>query len=404
MLPDYVIVNGIEAINTARAQAVGADTGDCGADEVCWDCDEAAAEWLNGGDPYGTVMDAPWWDPAVPESAGVLGYTGLEVTGLREAGNGAREFTIRFAAFVRDECAIEYAHAWISNVFRASPCADSCRGIELCMLSCCPDVDEDGELLGPYPLRHIYDAEVVSGPVEISRSWDAPLWIEYEVKLSTPNRWVWRAPAPARRWRVRPSDGHATTVDLIAAYQACPDDEPCVLSCDNPGFAGLPSEPLPRCYPANPFNARRSLISVPSEVVPSGVDVIPVIRAEAGTRAMRNLVVRFYNNPLDIPCDRLPDLNPCRACTDLTVAEIPAGGSLVMDGRTGLNTLTCATGGGRPVERPASVYGPPIEGVGAGYVSPITCGTGLCVEIYAADGVAANAAVTLELWTRGDGA
>ena len=119
---------------------------------------------------------------------------------------------------------------------------------------------------------------------------------------------------------------------------------------------------------------------------------------------MNNLVVRFYANPLDIPCDRLLDLNPCRACTDLTVPEVPAGGSIIMDGRTGLNTMTCVNRRGRASNIPASVYGPPVDGAGAGYVEAIQCGPGLCVEVYAATGVAVGAEVVIEFWTRTNGA
>lgn len=411
-MPDYVVIGGVEVISTARAQALGAEAGECGADEVCWDCEDGAAEWLNNGEPYGTVEDAPWFDPAVPESRSVLGFGGLEITGMTErvgtTGNAParREFTLRFAAFLADECGLEYAQGWLSNVFSPSPCATSCVGHEMCMLACCPDVDDDGELVGPDPLRHLYDVEVVSGPTMIERSWEDPLWIEYEVTLSTPNVYVWRPPPDQRVWRVRPSDGQVVTLDLPAVYEACPDDDDCAteFACPSPDFAPLPAEPLPACYPAEPFSAHRTLVSVPSRTMPRGVDVVPVIHAEAGNRPLRNLVVRFYDNPLDVPCDRLPDMNPCRACMDLTVTEIPPNGSIIMDGRTGLNTITCKNSRGRDVQIPASVYGPPVDGVGAGYVDAIPCGPGICLEIYTAEGAAINAEVVVEFWTRTNGA
>lgn len=417
MLPDYVVIGGIEVISTARAQALGADAGECGADEVCWDCSEEAAEWLNNGQPYGTVENAPWYDPAVPESAMVLGFGGLEITGMTErvgasttgtsSGAARREFKIRFAAFLADECGLEYAHGWLANVFSPSPCATACIGHELCVLSCCPDVDgETGELAGPDPLRHLYNVEVIDGPTMIERSWDDPLWVEYEVTLSTPNVYVWRPPPAERVWTVRPSDGSRVVLDLPAVYQACPDDDECAepFACPTPGFEPLPAEPLPACYPAEPFEAHRRLVSVPGGIMPASLDVVPVIRVTAGRRLMRNLVIRFYENPLGIPCDRLPELNPCRACMDLTVVEIPANGSILMDGRTGLNTITCRNSRGQEIDRPASVYGPPIDGAGAGYVDAILCGTGLCVEVYTAVGVAVGAQVQIEFWTRTNGA
>lgn len=418
MLPDYVVIGGLEVISTARAHAYGVQTDECGAAlGVCWDCEDDVAEWLNNGDPYlGVTEDAPWYDPAVPESAMVLGFIGLEISGMTErvgasttttsSAPARREFTLRFAVALEDECGLEYAQGWVSNAFSPSPCATSCVGHEVCVLSCCPSLDEEGELVGADPIRYLYDVEVVSGPTMVDREWEDPLWVEYEVTLSTPNVYVWRPPSPDRVWTIRPSDGQQVTIDLPAVYEACPTDDECAdqFLCPVPeGFAPLPAEPLPACYPAEPFAAHRTLISVPSGTMPSGIDVVPVIRATAGNLALRNLVVRFYANPLDIPCDRLPDLNPCRACMDLTVAEIPANGSIIMDGRTGLNTITCRNSRGRDVQIPASVYGPPVDGAGAGYVDAIQCGPGLCMEVYTAVGVSAGAEITVEFWTRTNG-
>lgn len=417
MLPHYVVVNGIEVISTGRAAAYGAQTDSCGVPvAACWDCPPESAEWLNLNEPYeGVVADpAPWYDSAVPESASVVGIAGIELEDMAvrvAAGTGSnptrRTFTLRFVVFLSDECARDYIHGWLSNVFGPSPCATSCVGNEVCMLACCPVVDDDGELIGPDPLRYVTGVEVVSGPTLVGEAYNpGDNWLEYEVTLATANVYVYRPPPPERKFTIRPSDGPQVVIDLPEAYAACPDEDECIdaLLCGQQEFAPLPAEPLPACYPADPFPAHRTLISVPSGVMPSGIDVIPVIRVAAGNTRLQNLTVRFYANPLDIGCDRLPSLNPCRACMDLTVAEIPANSTLVMSGISGLNTISCPSARGTLVDVPAQVYGPPVDGAGAGYVDAVECGPGLCIEVYTAVGVAINAEIMLEFWTRTNGA
>lgn len=419
MLPDYVVVGGIEVVSNARAAAYSA-LGECSAAPTCDVCTPEAGRWLNMGREYeGVVADpAPWYDPAVPESAAIRGIIATNMEGISSrigtsstvgvTSAAQRSISLTIGVIMTDECARDYAHGWLANVFSPSTCDDACRGQDLCMLTCCPDVDPDtGDLVGPDPLRYLYGVEASAGPTLLAEHRaDDELVLEYEVTLATDNYWVWRSPPPARTVMVRPSDGEQVMVDLLAAYEACPDDDECAIpvGCGSGGFAPLPAEPLPRCYPAEPFAARRSVVQVPSTVMPSGVDVVPVVTVEAGNAPLRNLVVRFFNNPLDIPCGRLSELNPCRACTDLTVAEIPAHSRLTLDGRTGINRYSCPNSRGGMVAMPATVYGPPIDGVGAGYIDAIACGVGLCVEVYAADGVAANAAVHIGFWTRTNGA
>lgn len=410
-------MGGIEIISSARAFGYAQSSDECGAvTSACWPCSIESAEWLNMGQPYGSITGdpAPWYDPAVPESAMVLGIVGISVEGVSErkvvsVDDSAREMIIRFDVFLADECARDYAHGWLAAVFSPSPCADGCVGAEVCMLTCCPDVDPDtGELVGPDPLRYLYDVLATSGPTLVSEFYDGGggVILSYEVTLSTNNLFVWRSAGEQRTWTVRPADGPVSTVDLLETYEACPPEEECAVppECEPVGFEPLPAEPLPRCYPADPFQAHRTVIGIPPDSVPSGVDVMPVIRVTAGSTPLRKLVVRFYVNPLGVSCDLLPDLNPCRACTDMTVAEVPADSVLLMDGRTGRNTLTCPGSFGRSTSRPASVYGPPIDGVGAGYLDPIQCGPGLCVEVFAEVGAAPSAEVDIQLWTMTNGA
>lgn len=419
MLPHYLALDGIEIISTPRAEAY-AESGECGVTYRCSPCDLAAAEWLHMGEPYISVAadPAPWFDPAIPESAGVHGFAGFQVAGAmsaqRASGSSAtssasgavRELEFEVDIFTADECSRSYALGWLATILDPSPCDDSgCIGRVACMLACCPDIGEDGEATND-PLRYMMDVETISGPTETAVAYGPGVIVTtVTFVLRTTNVYMYREPAPDRRFMVRPSDGQRVTIDLPAVYAACEDVEPCLEdpNCPDSRFADLPAEPLPECYPAEPFEAHRTVLAIPSSALPASLDVIPVIRVAAGNRPIRNFVARFYQNPFDLPCDRLGEMNPCRACTDLTVTWIPPGGSMVLDGRTGRNTVTCGTALGGQSTEPVTVYGPPIEGVGAGAIEPIACGGGLCIEIYAAVGISPNASVTVELWTRQNG-
>ena len=236
MLPDYLVIGGIEVISTARAAAYAA-LGECGIVTSCSLCTPAEGEWLNMGEEYrGITQDpAPWYDPAVPESASIQGIVATQVTGITSrvgasrtiTGSNAaaqRQITIDLAVIVGDECARDYAHGWLANVFSPSVCDDACLGQDVCMLTCCPHLDPvTGELIGPDPLRYLYGVETTAGPTLQRESRTAAgLVLVYQVTLSTSNYWVWRQPPDERTIMVRPSDGEPVTVDLLAAYEACP--------------------------------------------------------------------------------------------------------------------------------------------------------------------------------------
>lgn len=413
MLPDYLVMNGYEIVNSLRAAAYGSDPDECGGISLdCIDCPELGT-WINGGEPYqGVVEDpAPWYDPASPESARVYGVVGLEITGLangaypdegggNESPSGAqRDIMFRVLIEVADECAATYAAGWLRESIEWTGCGSGCMGAQACMLACCPEVDpETGDPL-EQPLRHMFDLTAVEGPEEVERAYaDNRIYLIYEFTLRTNNVNVYKAPPLEQIQTVSPSLGAAVTLDLEAVYEACDDDTPsCIIDPLNPAPTppALPAPPLDPRYPTAPYTARRTILSIPSEWMSRTLPVVPVITVTAGDlQPVRNFLIRAYHNPFGIPCSRLPTLNPCRACTDILVPYIPTGGRLVIDGRTRTKTVSCRSGG-TTTSAEAVAFGP----LGSMFDYPeFVCGSGICLEVYAATPVSPQAQVVIELY------
>jgi hypothetical protein len=414
VLPDYLVMNGYEIVNSLRAAAYGADPDECGAiGNACFDCPELGL-WLNGGDPYqGVVQDpAPWYDPASPESARVYGVVGLEVTGLAngayaDPGNNTdspsgavRDIMFRVLVEVADECAATYVAGWLRESIEWTGCGDGCMGASVCMLACCPEVDpETGEPL-EQPIRELFDLTAVEGPEEVERAYaDNRIYLIYEFTLRTGNVDVYK-PSPLEHvLSANPANGTPVTLDLPAVYENCEDTASCLTDPQNPAPAPptRPTAPLDPRYPTTPFPARRLTDDIPSEWVSRTLPTVAVITASSGgVTPLRNLLVRLFHNPFGIRCSRLEGRNPCRACTDILVPYIPPNGTLVIDGRTRTKTITCRTDG-ISTRAEAVAFGP----LGQMFYYPeLTCGGSFCVQVYAADPVPPEAMVTIELYQR----
>lgn len=401
MLPDYLVIGTTEIVNTARADGYGAGAGDCGLALGCLDCPDLVRV-VNNGLPYTDITTAPWYDTAVPESARVYGYTGLEVNGLDEmvwaspggsdeAPTGVvRDFEWVILVAAADDCAMDYALGWLASALN-DPVggAGGCSGQTACMVACCPtDPSQD-------VIRNIFGVRTLEGPRVVQRAMTAVgAFATVSVTLRTPYPQIYREP---KTWTVRPVDGTVVDVDLPAIYEDCPDPQPCTTDpdCPRPAPPAIPSVPMDDCYPAE-FTAKRLLLSIPAGAVPSGLDSVLVAEVYTGATPVRNFVLRVHNNPYGVPCDRLPNLNPCRACTDLVVTYIPPGGGLSIDGRTKTETVWCGTGNNRAQDVPV-VYGTPR----APFVHPVwACGGGTCIEILTDQTVGADVTVDISLVPR----
>jgi len=413
MLPDYLTLNGYEIINSARATAYGARLDECGgAISACFECD-GLEEWLSHGQGYRSISEdpAPWYDPASPESQRVYGVVGLAVEGLatgayvqegsaEEAPSGAtRDILFRVLIEAQDDCAADYAAGWLREAIEWSGCGQGCRGASACMLSCCPEFDQDGNPV-ENPIRNMFGLYAVEGPEETERAYaDDRVYLIYEFTLRTTNVDIFKPPPLERVVTVDPGRGERVQLDLPAVYEACEDPPDCLTDPDNPAPdpPPRPTAPLDPRYPTNPYAARRTVVSLPAEWMSRTLPVVPVVTIDSGGLApMRNFLVRFYHNPFGADCASLPDLNPCRACTDILITYIPTNGQAVIDGRQFTKVVTCRSREGISTGD-AVAFGP----AGAAFQYPVfSCGASICMEIYTADPTPPGASVVVELYQR----
>ena len=418
MLPDYLAIGGVEIVNSWRAKAYAGTIQDCGiATSSCAPCGDDAGVWLNDGEPYKGVEDdpAPWWDPAIPESLNVAGVVGMEVQGLHSGvptlstggANGGRVRDIEFRVGIEaaDECAFSYLMGWLAAALGEPACAtvggSQCSGQQACVIACCPDIDPETGEASNDPIRTIMDVTTVEGPTVTDKRTFAGgrVLAQVEFTLRTRNIGIFRNPSPALVVDVAPYNGETEVIDLPAVYEECADEPSCAVDpdCVPDPLAPLPEPPVDPCYPTDPFEGKRLVETIDSRDVTNNLDLVPVVTVTSGESApARNVTVRFYLNPFGVPCENIDELNPCRACADLTVSYIPPGGTLTIDGRLGRSWITCRTDEGLASFVP-NVFGP-MGGVSD--IPVIACGPGLCVEIITDASVPVDAMVRVELVPR----
>lgn len=431
---DWLTLGGTEIVNTQRVRAYAALFG---IDITCEPC-EGIDEALWGDDPswpgYNTPAedDAPWYDPAVPESARFLGVFGITFQGFQNnpidrtltprVGDGSfvgnlrrthREINLTVGLVAGDEVAMVWGLEWLAAVLRGSPCgSNACGGDELCYFSACPCGPEgDYERLGDREMRHVYDVALVSGPSENTRytvpgavcvdplvsSCGDPVVAEVSITLAAGKPWLHHEPIPTtgEPWN------YITQGQLVPDFDPDVDDCPIVPDCLQdptcPPLPDLPRVPIPvdPCYPRGRYNAWRLRFSYEPVRTTEWLELVPVLIVETGKSPLRRLAVRFIPNPAGVDCE---DLSTCDACGHLVVSYLPPNSTFVIDGRVSRAAVDC------PSPTGSAVSLPPLFGRNGGsYTWPVLeCGGGVCVEVYAAAGVDEGARVRLELVPRGD--
>lgn len=175
MYEGYLTLAGVELINNERAAAYARNLG-----ITVIDCPPCTIATAVGDSPYTTpeADEAPWYDPAAPESAGFAGFFGLEVKGyssspitrspLERLSDGAVMTRSRFAhrevvytgvMMAADQCALSYGLAWLSTALRGSTCSP-CGGVGACAYTCCPSPDTEEETV-----RTMTQVGVLEGPI-----------------------------------------------------------------------------------------------------------------------------------------------------------------------------------------------------------------------------------------------
>ncbi|MFD3978240.1 hypothetical protein ACFWR6_06605 [Streptomyces griseus] len=334
---------------------------------------------------------APWYDPAVPESAHFLGVMGIDAAGFSSStrsrtpvqliGDGAalgiarrshRELAYTVLLLAREERALPYAQEWLSAALQGAPCEGECLGDEIGVFSCCPEGD------GLRELRHLYGVGLIDGPdITSVRYMDEGLIAEATFVLAAAP-WIYREPLAGLGDWITLRDGALLTYDPDEVYADCVDPTPCLTDplCPAPPLPVRAPVPVDACYPTGAAEFRRSVVSLTPDDQPEWLETVPVLELETGATALRRLVVRFWANPLGSDCMDVAD--PCAACTDIQIPYLPPHATLRVDGRTQQAEVTCAAGSQDSVTSTPTLYGP----LGQSFEWPVfSCPTGLCIEI-----------------------
>ncbi|MFC4328380.1 hypothetical protein ACFPC0_11130 [Streptomyces andamanensis] len=424
MWDGYLQLAGNEVINNARAVAYA---GNAGLSIGCEPCDSVAE--AVGDDPYWTLDEtAPWWDAASPASKGFLGVYGIDVSGfnsntisrtptpligqgaaLGPARRGQREVAWTVALITTGEAELSYALEWLSTVLLGSQCSDrTCAGDEMCVFSACPGTtplrNTGGGQVGDAEIRHLYDVGLLSGPSVTEKQYlrgGQFIWATVSFTLAAGKPWIYHDPLPSNvDWVSLGSGPIVPTVDPDQVYQQCLEPKPCAVDpmCGVPALPPKPPRPLSPCYTTGLGTFRRSRIQVSPLDESAWLESVPVLEVRTGKTEMRRLLVRFWANPQNNPCDSYSD--PCNACADINVSYLPAGSTLRMDGRVQRAVVECPQ---YPIGTATST--PTVYGTKGDLFQWPTfpCPTGLCIEIWSrSDFTAPDATARVLLVPRAD--
>lgn len=390
--------SGQEIINSARAAAYAAAVGLA---VECPPCDDLA---VAVGDNFYTSPaedDAPWYDPTQPESAQFLGVLGLGVTGLGSSpvsrtpvpliGDGSalgplrstqREMAFTVGLIVQSDGALSYALGWLSTALRGGACTSAaCNGDTLCMFVCCPgDLAGDGPI-GDAELRHLYDVGLLEGPtLGDVKEFNGARVATVTFTLVAGKPWIFREPlATLTDWVSLVDGDRVSNFDPDSVYAQCPQPTSCLNdpTCPSPLMPPRPPVPVSPCYPTGRGNFRRTVLRLDAASAPEWLEMVPVLEVVTGSAVMRRLVVRFWANPQNLPCDAV--LDPCSACLDISIGYLPAGSTLTLDARVQRAVVDCpSSGGAQPSQSSPVIYGPQ----GQAFEWPVfTCPTALCIEV-----------------------
>lgn len=232
-LLDYFTLGGVEIANAVRlnaylkAEAVGSPLSQA---SVCV-CPTLTAEMF-GDEPYvdPAADEAPWYDPAVPESEEFAGFLVLSMEGLDDhpvarsvtnaiTGGGVlgparvlpRTIVVTGILLGASCCGVEYGYHWLQEALQG--CAGtSCDGDCVELYACCPE-DEMTELCWKETHRRtLRRVALVDGPRIIERVGDGCtaggecssgadiLTVEFTLVAATP--WLWTDSLPVLESRL----------------------------------------------------------------------------------------------------------------------------------------------------------------------------------------------------------
>ncbi|MER6610237.1 hypothetical protein ABT282_31085 [Streptomyces sp. NPDC000927] len=413
MFPGWMCLGGTEIINNERAAAYAATRG------LILECDRCPelTEFLEH-DPYQdpATDDAPWHDRTVAASEEFFGLLGGEITGMSEAtftrsptpltGDGSsigparrthREITVTAAFLAASESGLSYGIGWLARALSGSGCGSSCAGMDMTVLAACPSDSPDPDA----EIRYLYDVGISEGPTVTAREWvDGVLWGTVTFTLIVGKPGVFGpALGGLGQWRFL-TDGRSEKADPDQVYEECLPTLPCATdpTCPPPILPPSPPVPVSPCYTKGVAAFRVARLQVIEEEYPAWTTLVPLIEVQSGAGTLRRLLIRFWANPANLPCE--DGLDPCDACGDINVPFIPANARLTIDARTRRSMIECADQDGLISTTYPSLMGP--RG-GAFSYPEFPCPGGLCVEVWAlTDGMGVGASARVSLVPRMD--
>lgn len=449
MLTDYASAGLNELWNTTRLQAYLTNVGspfDTGP-SICT-CPSLTAEITGAVGPAYTTPDAvvdpaPWYDPAVPESAEFLGFLPLDIQGVDDSpytrnttnvvgGNGVfgpqrvqpRTITVSGVLIGATCCATAYGLHYFTEVLagtfsQTNPDAcGACTGDTLIMYNCCPDPGMEAVEFRRVHQRNFRRTALVEGPTVTRRRGSGTCatsncaagseLIEVEFVLVAAVPWAYTEqsevlnvflpiggqPAqPCVDWCLTPTG--ITCESEVCLHQDCSVPVQCADPL-NPVVA--PPEPtIPASTFCVPLAPERACYLIDLSGRPAWAEDVPIVTISSGGDELRNVRVTFYEAPSAATnCATFVDQHLCEPVDDFVVTYMPAASTVTIDGQVGRAFIQC----GGPCVSASTAYsgddgGPlKVNGLKADYYC-------VCIETDPLNPPDAGATISISLSGRG---
>lgn len=150
---------------------------------------------------------------------------------------------------------------------------------------------------------------------------------------------------PGASW----SDGANTSALLLDPMAEDISADP---DCPAPPIPPGPPEIVNSCV-TSPASYNRTVVQIPADTVPRNLSAFPIITMTAGTTAVRQARIRFWENPDDL---LIENLEQCSFDGEIIVSYLAPGATLVIDGV--LREATASAPGVPSVNANHVLYGP----------------------------------------------
>lgn len=363
----------------------------------------------------------PWIDASEPDSADFAGLLITDITGLDTApfsrtvidvstggavlGRGryeARTIVVTGVLIGATCCAVDYGLRWLASALRGScdttNATSRCAGDDLTFFTCCPEVCEDAPgfvsaeaCFAPYK-RTLHRVALTDGPVVLSKQGtgcgcceSCPVMV-IQFTLVAGEPYAYSDPKTiAEGVALVPMESDCPVWVKVGPGDACAQTDPCTATPDCTLDPNCPQPAKPPSIPivfnpcsCTPLEQSTVCANIPASTISQNAEGVPIIEVFAGTTALRNVVITIYTNPQLLGA---ADLDPCSACSQMTVAYVPPSATLTLDGTTRKATITCP--GERPVPANSVVGGgskpftwPVFDCGGVNYTVCVTANTG----------------------------